>query len=763
MKWSKRCGAAILAAAMFLTGCAATPQGGGNSAEPLQAKGRFVEEAFAVTDGTHTAENGMLFETPAGKLVVLQLADGEEPGRWDSEDGGKSWTYTPMPWAEECAPLQDQDNLAVEDDGSLLVATREPALYRVDAQGGAARLPVKELEGFAPLDQLGKDVLHCAVDYLIPLKDGGFYLQTRGYYMSESYTYQSAAEGSGAGFYNADGSRRKAVQSSQYGTAVPAGDRLLLVDWDGHAAVSYDAATEEMQESAQLPADLEALPVCADAAGNLYFFSSRGIQRLAAGSSVLETILDGETYSFGTPTATLMTQAVLDAEHLILSLVDDQGQGSFYRYTYDPEAPVGASTTLRVWALEDNDVLRLAVNVFRRQHPEVRVQLELALAGAGATADDAVRTLNTELLAGKGPDVLILDGVPAESFAKNGLLADLTPYVDLSALYEPFRNPFATEQGVFYLPTLFHLNVLAGRAEDVDGIRTPMDLAQAVADGPAMWDVEDTENYQRALPREQQPTAYFESLESLFELLWSSGAPAILTQDGVDDAALEALLNACKTISDHDGLVQGHENTMSMGFGTNTLFYDIPNELVCYMYDSARLGAATVKNLPLLDYPVQFHFADGMPKADADTALRLFPGFTEGAYQPVLLAGVSAAGTQQELAGAFVAAMLGTGVQDQPMPGGLPTTKAGVAAQIERENQKYADQMEEIPEGMAHGRYMADAEGLIAQLKTPVLVTRSLTQAVRDAVDAYCTGTQTLEEAMTAVRSAVNLYLAEQK
>ena len=44
--------------------------------------------------------------------------------------------------------------------------------------------------------------------------------------------------------------------------------------------------------------------------------------------------------------------------------------------------------------------------------------------GAGLTKDDALRTLNTELLAGEGPDVLILDGADLESFSGSGLLED---------------------------------------------------------------------------------------------------------------------------------------------------------------------------------------------------------------------------------------------------------------------------------------------------------------------------------------------------
>ena len=38
----------------------------------------------------------------------------------------------------------------------------------------------------------------------------------------------------------------------------------------------------------------------------------------------------------------------------------------------------------------------------------------------GLTAEDAVKALNTEIMAGKGPDVLYLDGLPAGSLLIKG-------------------------------------------------------------------------------------------------------------------------------------------------------------------------------------------------------------------------------------------------------------------------------------------------------------------------------------------------------
>lgn len=47
----------------------------------------------------------------------------------------------------------------------------------------------------------------------------------------------------------------------------------------------------------------------------------------------------------------------------------------------------------------------------------------------GVTLEDALSVLNTDILAGKGPDVLILDGMPADSYIEKGVLADISDVV----------------------------------------------------------------------------------------------------------------------------------------------------------------------------------------------------------------------------------------------------------------------------------------------------------------------------------------------
>ena len=71
--------------------------------------------------------------------------------------------------------------------------------------------------------------------------------------------------------------------------------------------------------------------------------------------------------------------------------------------------------------------MRRLIARFQKQNPDIYVNYQIGLSGEdGVTASDALRMLNTEILAGDGPDVLMLDGISVDTYTEKGLLMDLT-------------------------------------------------------------------------------------------------------------------------------------------------------------------------------------------------------------------------------------------------------------------------------------------------------------------------------------------------
>ncbi len=61
------------------------------------------------------------------------------------------------------------------------------------------------------------------------------------------------------------------------------------------------------------------------------------------------------------------------------------------------------------------------------------------------TTSDAIRTLNTEVMAGEGPDILFMDGLPVNSYIEKGLLADVSdvmnPLISDGKLLKTLQRP----------------------------------------------------------------------------------------------------------------------------------------------------------------------------------------------------------------------------------------------------------------------------------------------------------------------------------
>ena len=95
-----------------------------------------------------------------------------------------------------------------------------------------------------------------------------------------------------------------------------------------------------------------------------------------------------------------------------------------------------------VYSLEENSGIRQAVVMFQKKYPDIYLTLETGMSGNdGVTRTDALKTLNTEIMAGKGPDILILDGISSETYAEQGMLEDLSGILKEAGLLDNIRYP----------------------------------------------------------------------------------------------------------------------------------------------------------------------------------------------------------------------------------------------------------------------------------------------------------------------------------
>ena len=137
--------------------------------------------------------------------------------------------------------------------------------------------------------------------------------------------------------------------------------------------------------------------------------------------------------------------------------------------------PSVPTQTLTVYGLnlEQTDTIHQAASMFQLEHPDVRVELiDGQITSGSTTVSDTIRALNTELLGGNGADLLVLDGLPAESYIEKGILEDmkdfLSPMIASGELTEQVSKPYTEESGSIYqIPTRMTLLAAYGDSQAV--------------------------------------------------------------------------------------------------------------------------------------------------------------------------------------------------------------------------------------------------------------------------------------------------------
>lgn len=628
---------ALLAAAL-LAGCGTAPGAGPASASgglpgaggaAQAAMGRWVESKIALPQGF--APTG-LYQLLGGEVWLTGVQGQDGFARYTSADGGESWQQSPLP-----GPMAGSRLLAVSAGGAVLAGQSEPP----GLQSSYWRLtPGGEPEAFALGDEPDALLLSAyfideetlAVTWVAdlggqdsaPADDGR---DTGLYQVTDGDLAPAADPRHGSGLYRlADGSRVGdwPVEGDALATAVTNGERLFYESYST-GFVSMDAAgNQQVLYTGSGAGHLDA--ALAEADGTLYFENDQGIHRLAAGGSLAETVVEGSTFAFAQPDQGGRALARTASGDFLL-LLADYASGDYrhtlYRYHYDQTLPAWNDEVLTVWSLEDSDTVRAAIAAFAKEHRDVEVQYTVARPAGqeGPAAEDLLRALNTELLAGGGPDVLILDGADYEACARQGLLADLSDTVSDIPLLENITGPFAGPDGLFVLPTRFVLPVLY--------------------------------------------------------------APALLNADGtgLDKAALTRFYTGLAQAAQHYGLGSYRPvdplmdvTMVSSGTGEDSVISRQSSQE--YSWDRA-LYAREWLGTPALLLWMEPN-AGEEPDAGEPAAV-LQPGLCEGAYRPQVLTAVNAAAANPEMAREFVRAMLSDEVQSAAFDwDGLPVTQSGM-------------------------------------------------------------------------------------
>ncbi len=727
--------------------------GGTEEGSSTQQSGEPVMGRFQETDIEFPVPIGNVYDmkkqSDGAIRVIVSNADNEHMEVWDSKDGGANW--------EKAYDFPDEiqegdgyvDYAALSSEGQAVCAFNEfedddnikTVLYLLSKEGNASKVAFElpssddkyrnlicELQ-FLDNDQvLVRDVNDTI--YQVNLSDG-----------SVKYTYELQ-----------EGPEMFIVGSKM---VVQSGAGLSIYD----TQTGEVQATEEALQSSVGENGLIHAVDSTDAGKSLYYLNSSGLYYYKFGGSITEQLIDGGMNSLGAPAFYPIALTMMDEQNLLVAANDPyavSGLGiSLLKYTYSADIPAKPEKELKIYSLYENKEIGQAISSYQKKNTDVYVNYQVGLTDENAmTVSDALKTLTTEIMAGKGPDVLVLDGMPVDTYIEKGILQDLSSVVaeDEDNYFSNILGTYKGEKGLCAIPARFMI---------------PM--AQGGSDFYNPGEDFDTFTARKDVFKNMDP-------QTLVGKFWYSCGAAWKKDDGtLDQAKMTDFLTKLKNAyGAYDSSVADARAKVFTSETTNGPEIVDEKRIETLVWGELELaGGVWNVNIGLsnkMDY--------GMTKAILERlengTYGLMPGQAKNVFVPAVIMGISSKSNQTETAQQFVKYMFAKDAQIISQSGGFPVQREAFLSVIDGHQYEGKDSMMGVSvEGLAEDEVIKYEMSptpqeeikkfteLVESLTTPALQDDVIKEAVTEQGTKVLKGEQSPEEAVNEIMQKVKIYLAE--
>lgn len=786
-KWTKMISAAlIITLAASLVACGEKEQQAekkGDTKSSSVPKGRYVEQEikFDNTDIFRTtgssseewiAPDDVILEMKGLDNGNLRIA--ARTGIFDSADKGETWT----PWQE--MPQEMKDDLSVEygleflsiaGDGRIFYGTRgEQTVYKLVQTDGTIQTVDTELPA-ENADESRQSAMRQSMGFAYFTDFGDFLCAD----------FENLYQLDGETFQLKHTFEKEVVQGEEImgdTSYVCAGDSLYTIsrdmditddgniEYDNTKVTVYDLETQEEKGEQEalgdfLQNELSDIGVSMPGADgkSLYFINQSGIYRFMTDGTAAEKIFTGSMGQMNSPVSSVVNTTVLTDGTVVIHYYID-GQERMFRYVYDANASVKPEHTLTVYSLYDTPYVRQLITSFQSGHPDVMLEYETGMTGDDAvTRTDALKTLNTNIMAGEGPDILMLDGLPISSYTEKGLLMDIQDILKETdkeeGLFTNITDAYKSDGAVCAVPTSFAVPLLIGKQSLLSNIKNLDDLALAA------------EQERADRPEVSHVLGTMTNTTLLLALLPSS-SPSWIAEDGtMDQEKLTDFFENAKKIADAQNAPDEYESPLI----SDTQLLDITPFMTSASLNALEMGHTdshiTLGNLMNVEGLANVL---NMAKYLGDGSYKSAPGQSADVFIPIAPVGISSKTGSGEIAKDFIRYFLKEGQQSSALSS-WPVNKTAFADKLKMPSN--------YPLGMRHVENDVDGSSFDMEFISP---TEEEINAMKDVMDTLTTPTVTDEminrtvitegikclsgeasvaDTVDAILKKLNLYLAE--
>lgn len=519
----------------------------------------------------------------------------------------------------------------------------------------------------------------------------------------------------------ADGSRIKRFPCGFYQSICVRGNQIYIGDKTGTYVQHYDAGRGEF--AAELTAGFDVTIRTAVSGDDVYVCNMHGIYRADAFGGPFSKVLDAGTYHFASESADVLKFFVIgDAFYVVY------GESGCPVKKYSPAgAHDVAEKYLNIYSLTTNDVVLDMIAEFQDMYPEVEIIYETGEGADGSvTAADRIRALNARILAGDGPDILLMDGLPVDSYLSKGILADLGTVLgeQKDELTENIISVYQKDGKIYMLPAYFSVPMVLTTEQGMGRFSTLRAFVEySEEEGGVM-----------------RPSILY---SNMFEMLYYNYPPEIFLKEGtVNRDGIWEFLESFKRICESEKAVESAKwpTTYLGGQGWDSI----------YAAGGMDFAFANLKGRYALGvYPNALKIRGGQL---VPCGRRFFPN---------TLFAINALSQKQELAGNFLRFAFSYDMQERNV-GGYPLHKKALDDCATWDFSDHVLSTGDLVLEYASAKENAEMIAYVRKVDQPFMADAIVYGIMEEEAMRYLTGKCGLEASVDAVASKVQLYLYEQ-
>ena len=683
-------------------------------------KGRYIEEDYSMPEGISYLIDMKILEN--GKLALLGQPESSEEERFEvlplkyfeSSDYGKTWNEVNIKLPEKNGDNTIYyNNGTITKDGKFILSVTEYTPEDIEEINEQMKLGLEDnfekenseeanTEDDVQIYEEGEfEDYNNNNKWVVADKDGNI-KELSNDELKEYYEVKTDNNGN-AYFLSYDPSKVVQVdletgkvkntfadKADYISSYIPLGDSLLVSTFEETIKYNIESGKEEGKIEA-LSNQFGSYYIGEDDK-TIYEVGDKGVYSYKLGNEVLEKLVEGTMSTFGDSNYYLQSfVATKDDEFLAAFSNWEDDKMVLKHYYFSKDVASKPDNEITIYSLYENEYIEQAIVKYQKEHPDVYINYEIGIdynSTETITVDDAIKALNTEIMAGKGPDLINLSYLPLESYIDKGLLDDISGILDSLNKEDLFTNVLthgSKDDKVYAIPAIFNISLLFNKTDKE--IKSLSDLANNVK--------AIKESYSGDL---LQPINADEILYYFYRNCESS----LLNDDNsLNKDALKEFLNNIKTIYDEakdshsDAIIKSHDENLKMfeeyKSGSKENGIDKSESFAKFFYSyggdyiSAYSEGGTAVNIAHIYSPEDFATIYSGAKT-CNVKFNVWSGMGDAVVTPNVLIGLCSKSENKETATDFINALFTEEYQSMGVYSGIPLNKNSLKYEINVSN-----------------------------------------------------------------------------